>query len=188
MRMPISRARVESIIRPKSDCAIIPQKQRHRTPIRQFRTVCVRNYASSNRTSYCRQSYDGRKSTAEVSSTGLRLWRERVDHSVHSSPCALHHTSRNVIRGRQATRHLNRHRCTDEKPETLNQRQGLYRRLRRIRPCRSEAASHLVWRKKRSALRAACHYPARHATSQVRRRHNAWLSLIPEQFGSRVFS
>jgi hypothetical protein len=82
---------------------------KRRNPIRQFPTVCVRNCVSSNRTSPHRQSYDGRKSTAEVSSTGLRLWRERVDHSVHSSPCALDHTVRDVLRGNRRTfRHVPR--------------------------------------------------------------------------------
>ena len=51
MRRPTSRARVKTIVRPQSDCAIIPQKQKERTPIRQFPTVCVRNCASSNRPS-----------------------------------------------------------------------------------------------------------------------------------------
>ena len=45
-------------------------------------------------------------------SLGLRLWRERVDHSVHSSPCALHRTVRDVLRGnRRAFRHVPR--CAD---------------------------------------------------------------------------
>jgi hypothetical protein len=67
---------------------------------------------SSNRTSPHRQSSRGGKSTAEVSSTGLRLWREFVDHGVHSSPCAFHRTVRNVLRGnRRAFRHVPR--CAD---------------------------------------------------------------------------
>ena len=37
------------------------------------------------------------------------LGRERVDHSVHSSPCALHHTVRDVLRGnRRIFRHVPR--------------------------------------------------------------------------------
>ena len=45
-------------------------------------------------------------------SLGLRLWRERVDNSVHSSPCALHRTVRDVLRGnRRAFRHVPR--CAD---------------------------------------------------------------------------
>jgi hypothetical protein len=56
-----------------------------------------------------RQPYAGGKRTVEVSSTGLRLWRERVDHSVHSSPCTLHRTVRDVLRGnRRAFRHVPR--------------------------------------------------------------------------------
>ena len=39
------------------------------------------------------------KSTAEVSGAGIRLGRERVDHCVDSSPCALHHTVRDVLSG-----------------------------------------------------------------------------------------
>ena len=82
-------------------------KMKRRNPIRQFPTLCVRNCASSNRTSPHRQSYGGCKSTAGVSSTGLRLWRERVDHSVHRSPCALHRTVRDVLSGnRRIFRHV----------------------------------------------------------------------------------
>ena len=45
-------------------------------------------------------------------SLGLRLWRERVDDSVHRSPCALHRTVRDVLRGnRRAFRHVPR--CAD---------------------------------------------------------------------------
>jgi hypothetical protein len=39
------------------------------------------------------------KALPESQGTGLRLWRERVDHSVHSSPCALHRTVRDVLSG-----------------------------------------------------------------------------------------
>jgi hypothetical protein len=39
------------------------------------------------------------RSTAEVSGRGIRLGRERIDHSVHSSPCALHYTVRDVLSG-----------------------------------------------------------------------------------------
>jgi hypothetical protein len=162
---------------------------KRRNPIRQFPTVCVRNCASSNRTSSYRQSYDGRESTVGVSSTGLRLWRERVDHSVDSSPCTLHHNVRNVLSGNRhvpgqwicgAKRHESQAAIdVRQKIESLSQRQGLCRRLRRIPPCSSAGATHSVWRKRRSALHAACHHPARHATSRVRRRHNAWFSLIP---------
>jgi hypothetical protein len=53
--------------------------------------------------------YDSRRSTAEISGAGIRLWRERVDHSVHSSPCALHHAVRDVFSGnRRVFRHVPR--------------------------------------------------------------------------------
>ena len=39
------------------------------------------------------------KITAEVLAAGIRLGRERVDHRVNSSPCALHHTVRDVPGG-----------------------------------------------------------------------------------------
>jgi len=82
---------------------------KRRNPIRQLRTVCVRNCVSSNRTSSHRRSYDGRKSTAAVPSTGLELWREFVDHSVHGSPCALHYTVRDVLSSnRRIFRHVSR--------------------------------------------------------------------------------
>jgi len=49
------------------------------------------------------------KTLPGVSSTGLWLWRERVDHSVHSSPCALHRTVRDVLSGNRRTlRHVPR--------------------------------------------------------------------------------
>ena len=52
------------------------------------------------------------RSTAEVSGSGIRLGRERIDHSVHSSPCALHHTVRDVLSGnRRILRHVPR--CAD---------------------------------------------------------------------------
>ena len=35
----------------------------------------------------------------EFESSGRGLWRERVDHSVHSSPCAFHRTVRHVLSG-----------------------------------------------------------------------------------------
>ena len=39
-------------------------------------------------------------------SQGVRLWRERVDHGVHGSPCALHRTVRDVLSGnRRILRH-----------------------------------------------------------------------------------
>jgi len=69
-----------------------------RTPIRQFQTVCVRNCASSNLTSAYRYSYGGCK-RHEFKAPELGLWRERVDHSVHSSPCAFHRTVRHVLSG-----------------------------------------------------------------------------------------
>src|SRR5438552_17903437 len=71
MRRPTSRVRGEAIVRSKSDCTIIPLKVKRRNPIRQFRTVCVRNCVSSNRTSSHRQSYGGCENTVGVSSTGL---------------------------------------------------------------------------------------------------------------------
>ena len=51
----------------------------------------------------------GCENTAGVSSTGLRLRRERVDHSMDSSPCALDHTVRHVLSGNRRTfRHVPR--------------------------------------------------------------------------------
>ena len=41
----------------------------------------------------------GRKSPAEFSAAGIQLRRERVEHSVHSSPCVLHHTVCDVLGG-----------------------------------------------------------------------------------------
>ena len=46
-----------------------------------------------------RQSYGGRRSTAGVSNMRPRLRRDFVDYRVHSSPCALHHTVRDVLSG-----------------------------------------------------------------------------------------
>ena len=56
---------------------------------------------------------DSRMATAkalpESQTPGIRLWRERVDHSVHSSPCALHGTVRDVLSGnRRVFRHVPR--------------------------------------------------------------------------------
>ena len=49
------------------------------------------------------------KGLPESQGTGLRLWRERVDHSVHSSPCSLHRTVRDVLSGnRRIFRHVPR--------------------------------------------------------------------------------
>jgi hypothetical protein len=49
------------------------------------------------------------KALREFQAPGLRLWRERVDHSVHSSPCALHRTVRDVLGGnRRIFRHVPR--------------------------------------------------------------------------------
>ena len=40
---------------------------------------------------------------------GIRLWRERVDHSVHSSPCASHGAVRDILGGNRRTfRHVPR--------------------------------------------------------------------------------
>ena len=45
----------------------------------------------------------------ELSSPAFRLWGECVDHSVHGSPCALHHTVRDVLSGnRRIFRHVPR--------------------------------------------------------------------------------
>ena len=33
----------------------------------------------------------------------LGLWRERIDHSVHGSSCALDHTVRDILRGDRTT-------------------------------------------------------------------------------------
>jgi hypothetical protein len=70
MRRPTSRARVETIELPKSDCAIIPQNKKT-NPIRQFQTVCVRNCVSSNRTSPHRQSYVAAKTLPESQAPGF---------------------------------------------------------------------------------------------------------------------
>ena len=49
------------------------------------------------------------KALSESRTRASRLWRERVDHSVHSSPCALHHTVRDVLGGNRRTfRHVPR--------------------------------------------------------------------------------
>ena len=49
------------------------------------------------------------KSLPKPQAPGLRLWRQFVDHSVHRSPCALHHTVRNILSGnRRAFRHVSR--------------------------------------------------------------------------------
>jgi len=43
------------------------------------------------------------KALSESRTRASRLWRERVDHSVHSSPCAVHHGVRDVLRGNRRT-------------------------------------------------------------------------------------
>jgi hypothetical protein len=63
-----------------------------------------------------------------------------------------------------------------------------YQILRRIRPCSSGGASRVVPRMKRFELRVVFLCPATHATAQVRKRRNVFLSVIPSRFGSRVFS
>lgn len=80
-------------------CDHSPSKTKRPNPVRQFSIVCVRNCVSSNRTWSCQQSLKGAKNASEVSGAGIRLWRERVDHSTHGSPCALHHTVRDVLGG-----------------------------------------------------------------------------------------
>ena len=64
----------------------------------------------------------------------------------------------------------------------------LYRKLRRVRPCNTEAATHAFWRRKQFEVRDVCHRRAKHGTSQVRISRNALRSSILWQFGSRVFS
>ena len=39
------------------------------------------------------------KALPESQGHRVRLWRERIDHGVHSSPCALHRTVRDVLSG-----------------------------------------------------------------------------------------
>ena len=54
----------------------------------------------------------------------------------------------------------------------------LYRKLRRVRPCSSEAASHAFWRRKRFQIRAVSHCRAKHGTSPVRIPRNGLRSSI----------
>ena len=108
MRMPISRARVESIIRPKSDCAIIPPKRKDETRFDSFEQFAFETVFRL----IALRLIDSRMAAVKTlpeSQTRLRLWREPVDHSVHSSPCALHCTMRDVLGGnRRAFRHVPR--------------------------------------------------------------------------------
>ena len=54
----------------------------------------------------------------------------------------------------------------------------LYRKLRRVRPCSSEAASHAFWRRKQFEVRAVCHRREKHGTGPVRKPRNVLRSLI----------
>lgn len=56
---------------------------------------------------------------------------------------------------------------------------NLYRKLRRVRLCSSEAASHAFWRRKQFEVRAVCHRRAKRGTSPVRIPRNALRSSIP---------
>jgi hypothetical protein len=64
---------------------------------------------------------------------------------------------------------------------------ALYQRLRRIRGCSGEVASHVFWQTTRVGLGGFSHL-AKPASVRVRTWRSASLSLIPLQFGSRVFS
>jgi len=50
---------------------------------------------------------DSRMGTAKAllgsQTPGIRLWRERIDHSVHSSPCASHRAVRDILGGNRRT-------------------------------------------------------------------------------------
>jgi hypothetical protein len=107
MRRPILRARGEIIVRPKSDCVIIPKTQRRNpdsTLSNQFAFETVFRLIALRLT-------DSRMTAGQKAllsqSLGLRLWRERVDYTVHRSSCALHSAVRDVLRGnRRAFRHV----------------------------------------------------------------------------------
>ena len=75
-----------------------------------------------------------------------------------------------------------------QRPETLSQRQDLYRKLRRILACNSANASHTFSRSRRFRIPVAYRWAATRATTRVRKFRNVSLALIPEQFGSRVLS
>src|SRR4030095_12866387 len=100
MRRQSSRARGETIVRPKTDCAIIPKKPKGETRFDSFqqfvfetvlRLIALRVTDSRMRPQeYCRSLR-----------RGIRLWRERIDHRVHSFPCTLHHTVGDVLSGKR---------------------------------------------------------------------------------------
>ena len=109
MRRPTSRARVETIELPKSDCAIIPPKQKRQTRFDNFEQFVFETVLRLIALHLIDSRMPAAKGLPESQGTGLRLWRERVDHSVHSSPCALHRTVRDVFSGNSRTfRHVPR--------------------------------------------------------------------------------
>ena len=109
MRKPISRAHGETIGWPRSDCAIIPKKQKDETRFDSFK----HNLFETALRLFAPRLADSRMTAAKTllksQAAGLRLRRKVVDHSVHSSPCALHDTVRNVLSGdRRVFRHMSR--------------------------------------------------------------------------------
>ena len=110
MRRATSRTRVETIELPKSDCAIIPPKNKKtETRFDSFEQFVFETVSRLIALHLIDSRMAAAKALPEFSSTGLRLWRERVDHSVHSSPCAVHRTMRDVLSGnRRIFRHVPR--------------------------------------------------------------------------------
>ena len=110
MRRTTSRARGESVVRPQSDCEIIPWKnEKHQTRFDSFEQFV---FESVFRLIAIRLT-DSHITAAEVLPKSLaleiRLWRDRVNNSVHSSSCAFHHTMRDVLcRNRCIFRHVPR--------------------------------------------------------------------------------
>ena len=97
MRRQTSRARGETIVRFESDCAIIPKEDESRfDSFGQFVFETVFRLIALRLTN---SRMTATKTLPESRAPAVRLWRERVNSRVHSSPCALYHTVRDVLSG-----------------------------------------------------------------------------------------
>ena len=98
------------MVRPKLDCAIIPPKnEKRQTRFDSFRQFVFETLFPL----IAIRLTDSHITAAEVLPKSLaleiRLWRDRVNNSVHSSSCAFHHTMRDVLCGnRRVFRHVPR--------------------------------------------------------------------------------
>ena len=108
MRRQTRRARGETIVWPKSDCAIIPKKRKGETRFDSFQQFAFETVFGLIALPLG-ESRIAAENSAGVLCVGLRLGRDLVHDGVYSSPCAFHCTMGNVLSGnRRIFRHVSR--------------------------------------------------------------------------------